>query len=47
MKNMGIFKRTYQNPNLEVCEVRTELGFAVTGSTIEPIGGRNEEQEWD
>ena len=44
---MGNFKRTYQTPSLDMCQVRTELGFAVTGNTIEPVGGRNEEQEWD
>ena len=47
MRNIADVKRTYQVPSFEVCEVCTELGFAVTGSTIEPIGGRNEEQEWD
>ena len=31
---------------MDVCQVRIELGFAVTGSTIEQVGGRNEEQEW-
>ena len=47
MRNIADVKRTYQVPSFEVCEVCTELGFAVTGSTIEQIGGRNEEQEWD
>ena len=44
MKNSK--KRIYQVPVLDVCQVRIELGFAVTGSTIEQVGGRNEEQEW-
>ena len=46
MRNTEILKRTYQVPSFEVCEVRTELGFAVTGSSIEQIEGRNAEQDW-
>ena len=46
MRNNEILKRTYQVPSFEVCEVRTELGFAVTGSSIEQIEGRNAEQDW-
>ena len=37
----------YLTPSLEICEVEIEKGFALSdGSSIEDIGGRNEELEW-
>jgi hypothetical protein len=38
----------YVAPTVELCEVRVEQGFSVSGgSTIENVGGRAAEEEWD
>ena len=46
MKNNKSILATYMAPTMTLHKVLAEQGFAVTGNYIEPVGGRNEEQEW-
>jgi hypothetical protein len=41
-------KVCYEAPTVEMCEVCVEQGFSVSGgSTIENVGARATEEEWD
>ena len=40
--------KAYEVPSVEMYDVLTEHGFELSGgSTIEQIGGRLEEEEWE
>lgn len=41
-------KMNYAAPELEICEVEIEKGFALSdGSTIEDLGGYLPEEKWN
>ena len=36
----------YEAPRVELCEIRVEQGFNVSGTGNEPVGGREDELPW-
>jgi hypothetical protein len=48
LKMTKMVKVCYEAPTVEMCEVCVEQGFSVSGgSTIENVGARATEEEWD